>query len=533
MFLSKLKLQFAFVAFIALSGTTHAINWNFLDGPFGGQPSALFTDASGNTWAGTNGSGVYFRAAGSSTWELRPGMPTQSNSTFTIDHAGTVYVAGSSGLYTYSAGASTWTKVSGANGLPDQAAGGLVTDAAGNVFAGMNQTDVYKLAQGQTTWTIAGTGLPPGAFANNLATDSAGNLWASIYGFGVYRMAAGATNWLAISTGLTHLTVNALLVAGADVYAGLQGGGVELLANGAGSNMTWVQWSGGDMPASDDIFAFALGTNHVLYAVGSGVVYSAPAGTTAWMRLGTGLESMGIGYAIAYSSIDGSLTLGNGGGAFVKMPANTNWLPANDGMTAGTIYGVVAAANGDLYAATFGQGVQRKASGASTWSEVDHANSYPVVGAVVADSHGVIYATPGGAVKKLVNGSWSLAGTSQNSFAYTLAVDANDALWAGMNGGVRKLASGSTAWAATASGLPNGKNVTTIAFDLTGSAYAGIYGGGVAKLPPLGNSWIPIIGGLDINVRVLARDPAGSIYAGTDSGVYKLTGSTWQKLAND
>ena len=35
-----------------------------------------------------NGSGVFYRAAGSSTWSLRPELPHQSNSRFTIDKAG-------------------------------------------------------------------------------------------------------------------------------------------------------------------------------------------------------------------------------------------------------------------------------------------------------------------------------------------------------------------------------------------------------------------------------------------------------------
>jgi hypothetical protein len=284
------------VFLLALAGAARAVNWNFVDGPFGGQPLALFNDPAGNTWAGMNGSGVYFRAAGASSWVHKPDLPTQSNSHFTIDNAGVVFVSGSSGLYSFAPGATSWTKVSGANGLPDQAAGGLARDSAGTLYAAMNQTDVYKRAPGETAWTIAGTGLPIGAWPNSLLVDSSGNVWAATYGTGVYRMAAGTTNWLAVNTGLTQLDVNALVAVGNDVFAGVQSGGVFLLANGVGGNSTWIQWTGGDMAALAPIYAFAVGPSNTIYAAGDSAVYSAASTTNAWTKVGTGIELSGPSY---------------------------------------------------------------------------------------------------------------------------------------------------------------------------------------------------------------------------------------------
>ena len=74
-----------FCATLVVAQAAIAASWNYLGGPFGGQPLTLFNDAAGNTWAGLNGSGGYYRPAGSVEWRARPGLPTQSNTKITVD----------------------------------------------------------------------------------------------------------------------------------------------------------------------------------------------------------------------------------------------------------------------------------------------------------------------------------------------------------------------------------------------------------------------------------------------------------------
>lgn len=105
-------------ALTLLSPAGQAINWNYLDGPFGGQPFALTIDADGNTWAGLNGSGVYVRASGATKWIYEPGLPTQSNGRMAVDSNGTAYTAGSGGLYALARGDTSWRELDGADGLP-------------------------------------------------------------------------------------------------------------------------------------------------------------------------------------------------------------------------------------------------------------------------------------------------------------------------------------------------------------------------------------------------------------------------------
>ncbi len=519
-----------FLAALAGSGAATAASWTHLDGPFGGQPLALLNDAAGNTWAGLNSAGVYSRAAGTTRWTLRPGLPTQSNAQFAIGGTGTTYVSGSSGVYALPAGAAAWTKVSGTDGLPGQAGSGMTSDALGAVYVAMNNTGaIYKLAAGGATWTTVGAGLPADGMANNLAFDGAGNFWASIYSKGVYKLPAGGAAWAAVNTGLDNLNVQALAVVGNDLFAGNQFHGAYKLANASGGGATWTAWNGGSLAPTAAVYDFARGAGNTLYAAGSGAVHALASGATTWTAVGTGLGPHGPSYALAYSNADGALTLGNGSGIFVLPAGGTDWQPASDGMTASTINGLAFAPNGDLYAATFGQGVQRLANGGSAWTAVDPSRIDPTIRAIVVDGTGTVFDSSQGNVVKLAGGTWSAAGTNQGGgFTTSLAVDASNGVWAGRSGSVVRLATGASAWVEMGSGLSD-ETVHALAFDAAGNAYAGLDDSGVYVLAPGGQTWTPRNTNLgNLHVRALAPDGAGGMYAGTGDGVLQLVAGVWQ-----
>ena len=524
-----------FCATLVVAQAAIAASWNYLGGPFGGQPLTLFNDAAGNTWAGLNGSGVYYRPAGSVEWRARPGLPTQSNTKITVNNAGTGYITGSAGVFSYPAGATTWLRVSGTNGLPGQAAGGLITDSAGNVYVAMNSPSVvYKLPVNTATWVPVGAGLPIDLLPNDLVIDSTGNLWASIYGTGVYKLAPGSTVWAAVGAGLNNSKITSLAVVGNDLFAGIQFGGVYKLTNSAIGGSTWSAWTGGAMNAGDAVYALARGTNDVLYAAGYGAVYALPGGSPTWVAMGTGLSTFGPGYALVYSTLDGSLTLANGTGALVLPSGSSTWAEANIGMTASTVYDLIVTPNGDLYAATFGQGVQWQVKGTSVWTPVDPERMSSVVEAITVNSVGNIFASSSGAVLKLTAGTWTTAGVDQGGFAFSLTVDGANTVWAGQNGAVHRLPAGASTWLAAGTGLPGGQSVNALAIDGAATAYAGILGTGVYALTAGGTTWTARNTGLpDTNVRALQRDSTGFMYAGVGQGVYKFVAGAWQPVASN
>jgi hypothetical protein len=516
---------------VLLSLSTHAINWNYLDGPFGAQPSALTLDADGNTWAGLNGAGVYMRPSGATQWIYKPGLPTMSNHRVGVDSSGTAYASGSGGLYSFAPGDTAWRQLDSSNGFPGSAASGLFIDADDTVYAAASSdATIYKRAGGATAWVATGTGLP--GTANDIVKDGAGNFWAAVNGKGVYRLAPGSTTWAAVNGGLgAEPKLLALVVVGNDLFAGIQFGGVVKLANAAGGGSAWTPWVGGALSAGDAVYALAKTADGKIFAAGLGKVYRTTATSTAWVTVGTGIASLGPSYAIVWSDDDALLTLANGSGVFTLAEGETAWDAASDGMTASTIYGLAMTAGGDLYAATFGQGVQRQAAGTSVWAAVDPANLDPVATAIVVDQQGTVYAVAGGTVKRLANGAWQTAGNNLSGYAYALVADGANALYAGLGGSVQKLAPGAGSWTTVGNGLPSSDSVRTLAIDGSGTLYAGIYGNGIWSLPTGGSTWTQMNAGLpDTNVQVLTRDAGGAMHAGVGGGVYRFASGSWQKV---
>jgi hypothetical protein len=517
-----------------VSAFAHAINWNYFDGPFGGQPSALTLDADGNTWAGLNGAGVYVRPSGASPLLYKPGLPTMSNHRIAVDSNGTVYASGSGGLYSLTPGETAWRHLDGTDGFPGSAASGLFVDADDTVYAAAtSNATIYRRAEGAPAWVSTGTGLP--GIANDIVKDGAGNFWAAVNGSGVYKLAPGSTTWTAVNGGLGNQPkLLALVVVGSDLFAGIQFGGVLKLANAAGGGTAWTPWVGGAMAAGDAVYALTKTADGKIFAAGLGKVYRTTATSTAWVTVGTGISSLGPSYAIVWSDDDAVLTLSNGSGVFTLADGAAAWEAASDGMTASTIYGLAMTPGGDLYAATFGQGVQRQAAGTSVWTPVDPANLEPVATAIVVDQQGTAFAVAGGAVKRLANGTWQTAGNNLANFAYALVVDGSNALYAGLSGSVQKLAPGAASWTTIGNGLPASGSVRSLAIDGSGALYAGIYGNGIWALPAGGSTWTQINTGLpDTNVQVLKRDAGGAMYAGVGGGVYKYANGAWQKVGTN
>ncbi len=523
-----------FLAAIVASGAATAVSWTYLDGPYGGQPLALLTDAAGNTWAGLNGSGIYFRAAGTTRWVSSPGVSSQSNAQFAIGGDDTVYVSGTAGVFALPAGAASWSKVSGTNGLPNQAGSAMTSDAQGAVYVAMNNTGaVFRRDTGGAQWTPLAIGLPEEGVANNLVFDGAGNLWASIFSKGVYKLAAGGAAWSEMNAGLDNLSVLALAVVGNDLFAGNQFRGVYKLANAGGGGATWAPLNGGSMGATEAVYDFAVGAGNTLYAAGHSAVHALANGAMAWTTKGTGLGSSGPSYALTYSGPDGALNLGNGSGILVLRNGGVAWEPASDGMAASTINALAVAGNGDVYAATSGQGVQRLASGDSTWNAVDPAHTSATIGALAIDGTGSVFASSQGTVLKLAAGTWVTAGTGQGGFVYSLAVDSANRLWAGQTNTVKRLPAGTGSWATVGSGLPANDSVYALGFDAAGNAYAGLYGGGVFVLAPGGTTWVAANAGLtNLRVRALVPDGAGGMIAGTGDGVFRRVAGAWQRVGS-
>jgi len=450
-----------------------------------------------------------------------------------VGNDGEVYVGGE---FTSSAGVTlngiakwdgvSWTPLgSGVSGYVSV----LLVDASGDLYAagyfetagGVTANNIAKW--NGSSWSGLGTGLV--GWIGSLATDSSGHLYAGGELMGGQNVATwNGSNWAQLS-GVFDDDVYALATdAGGNVYAGgyfetIDGAGVNHIARWNGSN-----WSTLGSGFGDPVLALAFNSAGILYAGGlfqagaSGLNYIASWNGTAWSALGTGVagevdsltfDSHGNLYAGGWIFADGN---------FVQKWNGTGWSIFGGSLNADVV--ALATRGDDVYAGGYftradnltTNYVTRVRSGAWVSMGAERpgcgANSYITV--MASDQAGNIFA----------------AGELMSS-AGGVAADRGVFKWNGRT------------WSATA-GLPG--YAYAVAVDLIGRVYAGgeiIFNGENNIAVWDGSSWTALPGSFDGDVRTLAFDSSGNLYAGGTfthvdgnaiGGIAKWNGSTWTGL---
>ncbi len=204
---------------------------------------------------------------------------------------------------------------------------------------------------------------------------------------------------------------------------------------------------------------------------------------------------------------------------------------------------------GAMYAGIFGRGLFKSTDGGAHWTPINTGLTDLFVNAIVADGSGSIYvgtgekepgssAVGGARIYKSSNGgsTWSAVFSSpgEHVCVTALAVDGGGIVYAGTLGhGVLFSANGGLSWTPCNSGLTGLKVQTLVAH---GSIiYSGTEGEGIFRLVPsqvAGPSWSPVNTGLpDLFVNALALDALGTVYAGTNGGVFFTNngGASWNE----
>jgi hypothetical protein len=368
----------------------------------------------------------------------------------------------------------------------------LVTDSMGNLYVGGqfsiagNVTAKNIAKWNGSTWSTLGSGID-GSEINAMVVDSAGNLYVGGYfsnagGVAVNYIAKwNGSTWSALGSG-TNSVVNALAV---DSEGNLYAGGYFSTAGGANVNKI-AKWDG-----------------------------------TSWNSLGTGMNG-----EVSALALDASGKLYAGGRFTTAGGLNVNYIARWDGNSWSSLGG--------------GMSILNFYSGAG----------YPYVYSLTLDSNGNLFAggafTAAGGVSatriaKWNGTTWSALGSGINFTVSHLKADAAGNLYASgffdWAGGitVKNIAKwdGFT-WSALGDGIDRHDAPLTV--DSLGNLYAD-----TSKWN--GSAWGQIgagpSSGLNGNIYVLARDPAGNLYAGgaftTINGlstnyIAKWNGSTWSAL---
>jgi PKD repeat protein len=201
---------------------------------------------------------------------------------------------------------------------------------------------------------------------------------------------------------------------------------------------------------------------------------------------------------------------------------------------------------GSVYTGVFGRGLFKSSDGGMHWAPMNSGLADLFVNAVAVDDSGAIYvgtgeeqpaSTPAGGARifKSTNGgaTWNAVFSlpSEHWCVKTLAVSGGKVYAGTLGHGVLFSDNGGLSWTSVSSGLTN---LDVLALAAHGSTiYAGTKGDGVFRLalsPSGPTPWSSVSTGLgDLFINALTIDAAGTVYAGTNNGVFFSTssGASW------
>jgi photosystem II stability/assembly factor-like uncharacterized protein len=311
-----------------------------------------------------SGTGTYDQCAETFTIATKysfPGLTDLQVQALTVSSSSDarLYAATSSGLFTSSNSGGTWTlQNAGLTGVLRMVATGT------KVFAAKANGISYSPDRG-LTWSQANSGLTD---TNVTALIISGaNIFAGTKNGGVFLSTNSGTSWSAVNNGLTNTSVTALAVSGSDLYVGTEGGAFHSTDNGA----NWVRIAANI--TNTFISLAATGTN--LYAgTSSGLLYSADKGTTWTSVVSDGLTNANVTLLTAAGT---DVYARTAGGVFYSANNGTKWALVSKGLASSSVVSLIAAPTvpTKTYIGTSDAGAFNTTNGTS-WTNLNNGTEY-------------------------------------------------------------------------------------------------------------------------------------------------------------
>lgn len=399
----------------------------------------------------------------------------------------------------------------------------LISTPEGVLYAGTKEGGVYRCEDGES-WVVAGRGLPVGEVRGLTVTED--GLFAALFARGVFRLAPGAEAWEEMEEGLRNKRLLSLEVAGGTLFAGTDNG---IYASDSGGE-TWVGL-GGDLQTYR-IYSF-LTVGETIYAGTSyHGVYRSTDGGASWESIGGDLDNktvypLATGGGYLFSSVPGL-------GIYRRVEGDNRWVRKNDGMPeSSSVLGMVVV-NGALVAGSrdgYGESrIYRSGDWGENWQEVG-AGMPNLRMAAMIEVEGQLYAaTEGDGVYRSEDGghSWSSVNAGLTATAVTELIETEEGFFAGvLGGGVHYSPGIGEGWQPVRVGLDDYNVTSLVAVDSV--LLAGVRSGMVYRSLDRGENWVESGAGIEVDSRqvnalvvtdslVLAGTGNGGVYYSADRG---------------
>ncbi|HEY5534276.1 MAG TPA: T9SS type A sorting domain-containing protein [Ignavibacteria bacterium] len=539
--MKKLIYTLAFVLILAQTILAQ-VNWSQSPGIYGGEVRCFAVASNGNTYMGSNGSGIYKTIDGGNNWtKVNTGILNLNVRAMAInssDHifAGILDSTGYGILRTTNNGVN-WNYTA----LSNTDIRTIVINSSGHIFVGTDSTGIFRSTDNGVSFVQVNNGL---TFRNirSIAINSSGDLFAAAYTGGVFKSTDNGGNWTQVNTGLSNLYANSIAVNPVNGYLFVGTG------NAVGSGAVYRSTNNGGIwtimtLTNEWIIHIAINPTGVIYAgiiklsYGSPLTYikkSSDGGGT-WDDIGAfgyyeGFTSLILNNTRVYAGTNYSLYRSVNDGSFDNLQNGFT------GQVVNSLY--IPNSIGHVLAATNWQGIYRTTDGGANW---DNTYNGGVCKGFTVNSFGHIFTTyfssydNTSSVNKSTNGGqdWNQVGTinsprliqslTVNLLDYVFAASAGDGIYRSINNGADF----------TQINLSNNYVWSLLSVDSTTSIFAGTGKGKIFRSTDYGFGWNQIYirpDSTNNNVRSLAKSKTNILYAGLDTGgiIFSTNnGTTW------
>jgi len=481
-FINILLSFFFFTSFTS----SQTFQWQQLNGPFGGTPTCITSNSSGNIFSGLNDYKGFFRS-------LDEGL--------------------------------TWQSINNGVALDYRNVGWIVVDSADNLVAGAGShvgSNVYRSTDNGESWTSITSGFGGSCAAQN---DS-GHIYLGNTGYGQYSVSKdGGYTWTHYSHPSPFIYCIEINDSG-HIFIGGNYTGYRSTDNGA----TWTVLSGGITSSINSIAINSSGHlfagNSLEYASQSGILKSTDNGDS-WTPVKEGFRVYPTHNIVINNA--GDIFVGSWGwGIWRSTDEGVTWTQQNSGLHHFYIKSLYILNDGNIYAGADGGGIYRSTDNGESWQQTGVASAQvkaikvsPANGSLFTSTFGMSRSTDLGLTWEPIN-----VGISQrdvlNSEIKNIAIKSDGTIFIGYATNwpstfVYRSTNNGDSWSLAQSGIPAGE-ILGLTVDDSGYVYAST-GQGVFKSTNNGVSWFNI--GNTGQGGKLAFNSAGDLFLAT-YGLWKL-----------
>jgi len=214
-----------------------------------------------------------------------------------------------------------------------------------------------------------------------------------------------------------------------------------------------------------------------------------------------------------------------------------NFWQQTSGPRGGEVRAIAVNVSGDIFAGHDGGGVYRSSDNGASWTAINNSLTNDMVNALVihrevSGAESILAGTLGGVFRSTDNGAnWTQINNNlTNLRVRALAINTAGDIFTGTEGGgVFRSTDNGANWTAVNTSLTDTFVQALMMDNTTGVIWAGTLSGGVFRASTSDMRWVATNTGFSPplpTIRSLAINASGNVFAGTNSGVYRLLSTT-------